>query len=246
MKRLLLDPLRTGFTLLMGFLATLVGALIVIPLAWVRPSSRLIERVIHAWSRVWLWAGGVKLHVEGRELVDPTRSYVVVANHRSNFDIMAHFLALPIPIRFLAKKELFKIPLLARAMRGVGIIEVDRGAGVSIHEQVNRQAKQSIARGHSLIIYPEGTRSRSGEMGAFKKGAFTIAISLGLPVLPVTIQGTRAAWAPEAKTIHGGKARVVIGAPLETTGMNHSDIDPLRNQVRELISATYAELAASR
>jgi 1-acyl-sn-glycerol-3-phosphate acyltransferase len=80
------------------------------------------------WSRLWLGAAGVDLRVVGGENVDPDRSYVVVANHSSNLDIMACFLALPLPIRFLAKKELFRLPLLATAMRDIGIVEVDRQA----------------------------------------------------------------------------------------------------------------------
>ncbi len=163
---------------------------------------------------------GCPLEVQGAELVDPKRSYVVVANHLSVLDIMACFLAVPVPIRFLAKKELFRIPILAPAMRAIGIVEVDRSARSAIHEQVNRQARELVASGRSLIIYPEGTRSRDGELRPFKKGAFTMAVAGGIPVLPLTIAGTYRAWPPGRLLVTGGRTiKAVIDPPIETAGL---------------------------
>ncbi len=109
---------------------------------------------------------------------------------------MACLLAVPLPIRFLAKKELFRVPVLAQGMRMVGIIEVDREARGAVHSEVNRQSRELIEKGRSLIIYAEGTRPRNGVMKPFKKGAFTMAISSGLPVLPLSIHGSYEAWPP--------------------------------------------------
>src|SRR5690606_14562664 len=114
--------------------------------SWFDATSPLIERITDTWSRAWLGAAGVDLSVVGGENVDPGRSYVVVANHESNLDIMACLVALPLPIRFLAKKELFRIPLLAAAMRGIGIVEVNRQARIAVHEQINVQARDLVAK----------------------------------------------------------------------------------------------------
>ncbi len=150
--RWLLTPFRSLITWLMGVVVTVICAGIVVVIAMVNDTSPWIERVIRFWSRVWIVVSGTKLEVEGRENVDPSRSYVVVSNHISTLDIMACFLAVRIPIRYLAKKELFRVPVLAQGMRAVGIIEVDRSARSAVHAQVNRQAQELIAKNRSLIL----------------------------------------------------------------------------------------------
>jgi 1-acyl-sn-glycerol-3-phosphate acyltransferase len=233
---------RTVLTWTVGVLATIVGALAVITIVVFRPTAPAIDTVIHWWSRIWLLASGTHLTVEGHENIDPKRSYVVVANHLSTLDIMVCFLALPLPIRYLAKKELFRIPLLAQAMRAVGIIEVDRAARSSIHASVNRQARDLIAHSRSLIIYPEGTRPRDGVMKPFKKGAFTMAISSQLPVLPLSIHGTYEAAVPGKPWFHGGPVTAIVDPAIPTEGMSAADAEPLRDRVREIIAKRVSDL----
>lgn len=223
-------------------LATIVCATGVIIIALINDTSPMIDRFIRVWSRAWIVSSATKLRFEGTEHVDPHRSYVVVANHLSTLDIMACFLAVRVPIRYLAKKELFRVPVLAQGMRAVGIIEVDRSARGAIHRQVNEQAEKLIAKKRSLIIYAEGTRPRNGVMKRFKKGAFTMAIASQLPVLPVTIHGSYEAMPPGTPWVRGGKVDVVIDPPIETTGMTHADSGDLRDQVYELISNRVREM----
>ncbi len=227
---------RTVLTWTVGVLVTIVGATLVLILVAINPASPRIEAVIRWWSRSWLAASGTRLEIEGQENIDPKHSYVVVANHLSTLDIMVCFLAVPLPIRYLAKKELFRIPLLAQAMRAVGIIEVDRAARGAIHASVNRQAKELVEHRRSLIIYPEGTRPRDGVMKPFKKGAFTMAISSGLPILPLTIHGTYEAAAPGKPWFHGGPVSAIIDPPIPTEGMTGADADALRDRVREIVA----------
>ncbi len=232
----LIDIPRTVVTIVAGVLATIVAVALLVIIAIFNNTSPATERIIRGWSRVWLVMSGTRLEVEGHDNVDPDRSYVVVANHLSVFDIMACLLAVPLPIRFLAKKELFKIPVLAQGMRTVGIIEVDREARGAVHAEVNRQSKDLIAKGRSLIIYAEGTRPRNGVMKPFKKGAFTMAIAAQLPILPLSIHGSYEAWPAGARLVRGGKIRVVLDKPIETDGLKHSDTGDLRDQVREVIA----------
>ena len=227
---------RSAGVAVVGVAATIVAAISAV-IAARRGKDATVERIIDAWSMAWLKAGRVNLEVRGADKVDPARSYVVVANHASAFDIMACFKAVPIPIRFLAKKELFRIPLLATAMRAIGIVEVDRQARVGIQEQISAQAKELIAKGRSVIIYPEGTRTKTGVMGPFKKGAFTIAISSGLPVLPVTVLGSYAAWRPGTMWVRGGDITVIIDDPIETEGLPASDTGELRDRARQVIAS---------
>lgn len=236
---------RTLLTLVVALSSTVVAAGLVIVAGRVSPASPFIERVAHGWSRLWLLAAGVELTVSGTEHVSPDRSYVVVANHASNLDIMACFLALPVPIRFLAKKELFRVPILAPAMRAIGIVEVDRQARVAVHEQINSQARKLVATGRSVIVYPEGTRSRHGRLGPFKKGAFTMAVSAGLPVLPVTIVGSGEAWPAGSWLVRGGPVTVTIDPPVETEGLTQAATNQLRDDVRAVIEKRLDLLAQS-
>jgi 1-acyl-sn-glycerol-3-phosphate acyltransferase len=234
--RLFIDVPRTIITVVAGVTATIVAVASIAVTVVINDSSPLIEKIIRVWSRVWLAASGTKLEVEGAENIDPNRSYVVVANHLSALDIMACLLAVPLPIRFLAKKELFRVPVLAQGMRMVGIIEVDREARGAVHSEVNRQSRELIEKGRSLIIYAEGTRPRNGVMKPFKKGAFTMAIRSGLPVLPLSIHGSYEAWPPGKPIVRGGVIRVVLDKPIETEGLTTSDTGDLRDQVREVIA----------
>lgn len=232
-----LSPFRTILTVVIGVLATLLAAPIAIVLGRLRPTSPLIDGLARIWSRVWLWTSGTSLTVEGREHVDRSRSHVVVANHLSVLDIMVCFLAVPLPIRFLAKKELFSVPILAPAMRAIGIVEVDREARSAIHEQVNRQARELVATGRSLIIYPEGTRSRDGTLRSFKKGAFTMAMAGSIPLLPVTIVGTYEAWPAGKPWVFGGEVKAVIHPVIETAGLERGETTRLASEAREVIAS---------
>lgn len=233
---------RTVVTWVVGVLASIVGGLSAIVLVLINPDSPAIEGVIHWWSRMWLKASGTTLTVEGREHVDPEQSYVFVANHLSTLDIMVCFLAVQVPIRYLAKKELFRIPLFAQAMRAVGIIEVDREARGAIHTSVNTQARNLIAHNRSLIIYAEGTRPRDGVMKPFKKGAFTMAIASQLPVVPLSIHGTYQAAVPGKPWFRGGPVTAIIDPPIPTAGLTQADADELRNRVREIIAKRVSDL----
>ncbi len=219
--------------------ATVLVASTVIVIAMVSKTSPLIERTIRAWSRGWFRLSGTSLEIRGT--FDPRRSYVVVSNHASWLDIFANFLATPVPLRFLAKKELFKIPILAPAMRAVGMIEIDRDNAVTMHQWINEQARTVVGRAQSIMVYPEGTRTRDGEIKRFKVGAFVIAIENGLPILPVTIAGSFDAFPPGA-TLHGGRIVVEIGDPIEVTQLEGSDMRELTRTVQELVTSTRARL----
>ncbi len=234
--RLLIDVPRTVITAVAGVLATIVAVTLILIVAFFDDTSPLIDRIIRGWSRVWLIASGTHLEIEGADNIDPDRSYVVVSNHLSALDIMACLLAVPLPIRFLAKTELFRIPVLAQGMRAIGIVEVDREARGLVHNDVNRQAKELIAKGRSLIIYAEGTRPRDGVMRSFRKGAFTMAVTAQLPIVPLSIHGSYQAWAPAQPWIRGGRVKVIIDKPIETDGLAHSDTTELRNQAHEVIA----------
>ncbi len=213
-----------------GFYATLVAFL-----GRNDPAAPRVEAALRSWSRMWIQLTKIDLEIEGGEGLDLQTSYVVVSNHLSNYDIMICFLAVPVPIRFLAKKELFKYPLLSHAMRAIGCVEVDRAARAQAVETINRQAELVRSRNHSLLIYAEGTRSRDGELKAFKKGAFAIASGSGMPIVPVGILGSREVVAPGTiKTKRHQRVTVRIGTPITDTAGR--PIIELRDQTHEAVS----------
>ena len=203
------------------------------------PGSPRVESTLRSWSRMWIRLTKIDLEVEGGEDLDPKTSYVVVSNHLSNYDIMICFLAVPVPIRFLAKKELFDYPFLSQAMRAIGCVEVDRAARAQAVETINRQAELVRSRNHSLLIYAEGTRSRDGELKPFKKGAFAIASGSGMPIVPIGIIGSRDVVPPGTiKIKRHQKVTVRIGTPIaDTTGRPITELrDETHAAVETLIS----------
>lgn len=234
--------LRTIIVVPLFFFFTLGLAAFLSLYAMARPDSPFIERIIRFWSRAFLLAAGTRLSIEGQHKVDRNGQYVFVANHLSNLDIPVMFLTAPVPIRYLAKKEVYKIPFVATAMRKIGIVKVDRQRGSAVHAEVNKGVAAAKGRGHSLIIFAEGTRSRDGEFHGLKKGAFRIAIANQLTIVPVTIEGTWEIWPPGSKLFYPGEARTVVHDPIPTAHLELSDINELRAQVHDIIGDAYWDL----
>ena len=197
------------------------------------------EFAIHLWSRVFLWVPPMSYTVTGTEHVEPGTQYFFLANHLSNFDVPLLFLAIPTPIRYLAKKELYKIPVFAQALHVGGMIKIDRGAGSKSYAAINEGVARAKVNGYSLIVFAEGTRSRDGALHPFKKGAFRMAISTGLPVVPVTVTGTWDVWPPGSKLFYKGHADVVIHEPIPTADLTVKEIDQLRTQVYDIINEQF-------
>ena len=234
---------RTVPAFIAGMLATLVASLVVLCRGPGRADSALTGRIVRWWAALWLRATGARVVVHGLEHVRPRSAYVVVSNHQSNLDPMVCLRVLPPGLRILAKREMFRIWLLGPAMRAAGMIEVDRDS--PDYGQIDQAAARSLAAGHSLLVYPEGTTSPDGTIGQFKDGAFIIAVASQVPVLPVTIDGTGRIWPPGQSAIHGGQVHMVIGNPLPTTGLTHHDIPGLRDQARNVIRSAHRDLGTA-
>jgi 1-acyl-sn-glycerol-3-phosphate acyltransferase len=231
-----------GFGYLLAGMATVILGLSAIVLTWVNPRLRAINGVIRLWGRIVVFFGAVRIRVEGADLLDRNGSYMLVSNHQSAIDPPLHIARLPVSVRFLAKAELFRIPIFGPAMRAVGMVETDRSAGVAGHRSINSQVTRVMELKKSIIIYPEGTRTRDGQVGPFKKGAFRIAVDNGLPVVPLTLEGAAEAWPTGSRVSLGGPVRLVIHEPIPTVGMGPEDIDELRDRVRGIIIETLERL----
>ena len=222
-------------------LATLIFGGIAVIGSWLPLRWHVSDRSAAIWCRILLAVAGVRFEVEGREHIQPERPQVVVANHLSNLDPMVCWLALqPLHYRFLAKKEVYKIPFFRTAVKAMHMVKVDRQAGAGGYDFINQQVREVFDLGLSLLIYGEGTRSRTHDVREFKKGPFIIARALDAPVLPVTIEGTELAWPPGDWRMYGGRARLVIHPLVEQEG---TPIE-MRTKVERQIRDTYEELTA--
>lgn len=193
------------------------------------------------WSRDILRAAGTPVIVEGLENIPRDQPVIYASNHSSMFDIWALSATLPDSVRFVAKKELFKIPLLGPAMRAAGHIPIDREARKKAFEAYN-EAARTIKRGVTPVVFPEGTRSRTGELLPFKNAPFALAIAAQVPVVPIYVHNTfqilpKGAWRLRPRPIH-----LLIGKPIPTTGLGPEDRERLRDEVRAAMVALQSEV----
>lgn len=175
---------------------------------------------------------------------DPRRPYVVVSNHESFADILliSH---LPWEMKWLSKAELFRIPIMGWNMWLAGDIPVKRGFGPSALEAMAR-CRQALDNRVSVMIFPEGTRSKTSELLPFKDGAFRLAIEAGVPILPLAVSGTGTALRKDDWRFGRSDAEVRVLEPVETAGLNLSDIPELKARVRQTIVQARDALAAAR
>jgi 1-acyl-sn-glycerol-3-phosphate acyltransferase len=230
-------------TFAVGVLATLAAALIVRCRGPGRADSAATDRMMRWWAAVWLRAAGARVAIEGLEHLRAAAPCVVVSNHQSNLDPIVHLRALPLSLRVLAKRDLFRIWLFGPALRMIGMIEVDRES--PDFRQIDQAAARDLAAGHSLLAYPEGTTSPDGTIGEFKDGAFVIAVASQVPIVPVAIHGTCRIWPPGRTVIHHGRGRVVAAGPLLTTGLTQHDVARLREQARDAICSAHHDLVTA-
>jgi 1-acyl-sn-glycerol-3-phosphate acyltransferase len=220
--------------------ATLVMGLLVIVLSLSTATARGVHNVAQSWGRSILWVSGVRVRVVGAERMDPAAAVICMSNHQSNFDIPVLLGYLPVPFRWLAKAELFKIPVFGRAMRGAGYIPIDRSDRPAAIASL-RQAAAAIRGGVSVVIFPEGTRSPDGTLKPFKKGGFVMAIEAGVPIVPVALRGTFDIMPKNRLLIRPRDVTLTIGAPIATTGYGlHSKevlMDEVGNALRRLLTA---------
>lgn len=194
------------------------------------------------WGRWILKTCGIHVAVEGAEHVDPKRSYVIVSNHLSNFDIFATLAAVPLTIRFVAKKELLRLPVFGQALALSDHIIIDRSNPEAAIARINERVASQIDAGFCILFYAEGTRSADGKVHAFKKGGVTLALRTGLPIIPMSISGTRKFLPKRHFVIRpGGHVKIVLGAPIETTNYPYDRRDELNEQVRAAIIKNYVE-----
>ena len=229
--------IRAVLSLATFLASTILGSLLSLILGAIDRTGGLVLKLCRVWSAVVLGVPGVKVEIKLRVPLDPARPYVFMANHASMVDIWAMFLRVPIPVRFIAKKQLGQIPVFGWAMRAGRFVFIDRQNAVSARRSI-QEAAQRIKSGQSVAIFPEGTRTRDGKLGAFKKGGFHLAIDSGVEIVPLAIRGSRAVMPPGTPLIRAGLVQIEIDEPISTAGLGPGD----RQQLLERVYARIADM----
>ncbi|OQX18306.1 MAG: 1-acyl-sn-glycerol-3-phosphate acyltransferase [Desulfobulbaceae bacterium A2] len=214
-------------------LASLGAWLTMLLLHWPSRRAMIFPR---AWGRGICRMAGVDVMVEGAEHLQDEATYIFAGNHASQFDIFCFQGYFPHDFRWIAKKELFRIPLFGPAMRSVGSIAIDRGHGREAMKSLE-QAARSIAAGTSVLIFPEGTRSPDGRLREFKTGAILLAMRAGVPVVPLAFIGTHAILPKGRRLPRPGRVIIRIGSPIDPHQYRAGQKQELARHLRQQVAA---------
>jgi 1-acyl-sn-glycerol-3-phosphate acyltransferase len=198
--------------------------------------------IARLWIRWILWTCGIEVQASGLEKLAPERPCLYMSNHSSMYDIAAILITLPGPVRFVAKRELVRVPVFGWAMALSGHLVVDRGNRAKVIESLQRGVAL-LRGGASLVVFPEGSRSPEGQLRNFKNGGFQMALDAGVPVVPVSIMGSGRLTRGGTWRVDGGRVRVDYGAPIPTEGLGPGDRPLLKKTVRQAILAGLEEMA---
>jgi 1-acyl-sn-glycerol-3-phosphate acyltransferase len=229
------DWWRTVFYLIPAVSLYTIGCGLVSLLStFVDRSGHFAHRCARLWARLILVTSGVKVDVGGAPLPPATASCIFVANHSSIYDTPILFTSLPHQLRIMAKVALGRVPFIGWHLSLAGHLLVDRSRpGAAIMKKMQRMTRQEA----SLIIFPEGSRTRDGSVGAFKGGIFLLAIESKLPIVPVSVSGSGRIMVPGHVTVSRGSVRVTVHPPIATDGLTRHDARALAERTRDIVAS---------
>lgn len=230
--------IRTVFFMIWTLVVTGFFSFLAILTSLIDKKGEAPHLVARAWGRSLLFAARVKVTVKNPGNLDSSRSYIYMSNHQSNFDIPVLLAYLPVQFRWLAKVELFRIPIFGFAMRRAGYISIDRSDRKSAIRSLHHAA-EIIRGGVSVLIFPEGTRSRDGNIRSFKSGGFILAIDSGVPIVPVIIHGTWPIMPKDRLRIRPGNVVLEIQNPIETSSYSRKNKGELMDKISQIITEAH-------
>jgi 1-acyl-sn-glycerol-3-phosphate acyltransferase len=213
-------------------------SLVIIVVSIFRKDGNWQHILARTWGRIVLAVSGVRVSVKGLQNLTADGSRIYISNHQSLFDIPVLMACLPVQYRWLAKAELFKIPIFGRAMQRTGYISIDRSNRKAAYKSL-RSAAATIKRGTSVIIFPEGTRNHEAAIGPFKMGGFVLAVESGAPIVPMVLHGTRNIMPTKQLRISPGKVEVEILEAIPTAQYNRKNKAELMQRVHRAISKSF-------
>ena len=215
---------------------TIVTAVFTIVLSPIFPNAQFSYFPARWWGRFFCYLLFIKVKITGLEKLDPKKSYVIAANHQSIYDIFVVYGWLPMIFKWVMKAELRKIPLVGKACESAGHIFIDRKNPVAAKKSLDK-AEAQLRNGVSVVVFPEGTRTYTGQMGKFKKGAFRMATDLHLPIVPVTLRGCFERLPRNGFIITPGTIEMIVHEPVEVEGYEHEKQPELMQKLHDIIES---------
>ncbi|MDR2551175.1 MAG: 1-acyl-sn-glycerol-3-phosphate acyltransferase [Desulfobulbus sp.] len=241
-----LQFIRSLCTLLLApFLTLAVSVLSLIDLLWGRKSEVKAQVFPRYWGRILCRLAGVRVRVEGMGNIDPGQIYIFAGNHCSQYDIFSFQGYFPHDFRWIAKKELFEVPIFGQAMHRVGYIPIDRSHGRQALKSLDEAARR-IAAGSSVLIFPEGTRSPDGTLHEFKTGAVMLAIKAKVPIVPLGFDGSYRVLPKGRLLPRAGEIVIRIGTPISTVHYQAADKHTLATELHAAVARLLAPGAGQR
>ncbi len=230
----LIRPFYLIFLIIFLIFNTFVLGLIVIMISPFDQNGNIVHYIGRFWSLLNIFLAGTRVKIRGKEKIDKGSNYIVMSNHQSLFDVWALIGKLPLQIRWIVKKEIRKVPFFGYALEKMGHIYIDR------HDRKNaymglEAAVQKIKKGTSIIIFPEGTRSKNGRLQRFRLGGATLAMRSGIHILPVTVNGGRFALPKGTLALMPGKMEIIVGDPIDPCAFDENGKEELTAAVKSAI-----------
>ncbi|MGB9736379.1 MAG: lysophospholipid acyltransferase family protein [bacterium] len=227
--------MRPYITFVAIIIYTLIAGTLVIITGLFDFAGHIYTLISRVWASLIFLTAGIKVKVTGLENLDKNASYIFMSNHLSHLDTAAFMAKLPFKIRFFAKKELLRVPVFGQALYMSRHIIIDRKNIERAKQSIN-EAKERIKKyGFSVLVFPEGTRSKTGKMGEFKKGGFVLAIEMGIPIVPIAVIGSYNLLPAHSLLVKSGTIEVRVGSPIDVTGYTMENKQELMDKVRSEI-----------
>lgn len=230
----LLKALMIGIvTVPLSLLAVLAGRL--------QRNGRMFHAIGRGWSGFILWMYGIRVTIRGTEFLDPSKQYIYVSNHASMFDIPAVLTVIPDQIRIVFKREITRVPFFGWAMKYGSYVIIDRAHAKDAMKSLEKAAEK-ISEGQSVLLFAEGTRTMTGKLQPFKRGAFTLAVKTGVPVVPVAINNTFGILPKGSKNVRPRDITIVLDKPIAVPESDGKEVEVLlMNEVHKAIEKNYIE-----
>ncbi|MBV9958852.1 MAG: 1-acyl-sn-glycerol-3-phosphate acyltransferase [Acidobacteria bacterium] len=237
----LLNYLRSAVAIPLIYLYTIIMGSLSLTLSLYDPNGRRQHWCARTWCRMIARTAGARVRVHGAEQIVAGASYVFLSSHQSYMDIPAMLGYLPAQLRIAAKKSLFRIPFMGWHLTRAGHIPIDRSSTQNAVTSLQKSASY-LHDGICVFIFPEGTRSRDGYLHSFKKGGFRLALQAGVPIIPVTILGSRQILPPDSIIFRPGAIDMYVDAPVPTDGLTEADLEGLMQTVWDSIARHFESL----
>jgi 1-acyl-sn-glycerol-3-phosphate acyltransferase len=237
--------MRTALLALLGIPCTVFFTLAALAGGLFRASSAYFDWVHRSWAKSMLWVVGVRVEADGLENLPVGEPVILAVNHQSWIDIFVLLASLPVSVRFIAKKEIRRVPGFASAMESAGHVFVDRKKRGKAIVAMRKAAAHMRDQGHSMAIFPEGTRSPDGRLLPFKKGGFVLAIEIAATLVPVAMDGGRLIMPKNTLAVRAGRVRLRCAKAIRFTGPEKDDRDNVLEDVRDRIARMLEEIRVS-